>query len=78
MYPTTSWRRQDVFFLADSLRRGRPFAEVAGFLSRSEDEVREKAEELGITKDRAAPGRAEPHKSPFARNAGWKTRQRAG
>jgi hypothetical protein len=57
MYPTTSWRRQDLFFLANSLRSGRSLAEVAGFLLRSEDEVREKAEELGITK---VKGRARP------------------
>jgi hypothetical protein len=48
------WCRQDLFFLEDSLRRGNPFAEVAGFLSRR-SEVREKAESLGITQVRAAP-----------------------
>jgi hypothetical protein len=50
MYFATPWRRHDLFFLRESLRSGRPFAEVAGFLSRSENEVREKAEDLGITK----------------------------
>ena len=50
MHPTTPWCRQDLFFLEDSLRSGSSFGEVAGFLSRCEDEVREKAEELGIAK----------------------------
>jgi hypothetical protein len=49
MNPTAPWCRQDLFFLQDSLRSGRSFGEVASFLSRCEDEVRKKAEELGIT-----------------------------
>jgi hypothetical protein len=36
------------FFLEDSLRRGRSPAEVAGFLSRRTEDVREKAKELGL------------------------------
>jgi hypothetical protein len=37
--------RADLFFLKDTLRRGMSLAEVASFLRRSEDEVREKAKE---------------------------------
>jgi hypothetical protein len=50
MLPTSSWCRQDLFFMADSIRRGSSFGEVAGFLSRTEEEVRRKAEELGLNK----------------------------
>jgi hypothetical protein len=48
MHSAVPWCNQDLFFLEDSVRRGRSFAEVAGFLCRHEDEVREKAKELGI------------------------------
>jgi hypothetical protein len=48
MLPTSSWCRQDLFFMGDSIRRRSSFGEVAGFLSRTEEEVRQKAEELGI------------------------------
>ena len=41
-----SWLKTDLFFLMASLRRGMSFAEVAAFLRRREDEVREKAREL--------------------------------
>jgi hypothetical protein len=40
-----TWLKADLFFLRDALRRGLSFAEVASFLCRSEDEVREKAKE---------------------------------
>jgi hypothetical protein len=40
-----TWLKADLFFLRDALRRGLFFAEVASFLRRSEDEVREKAKE---------------------------------
>jgi hypothetical protein len=40
------WARADLFFLKDSLERGMSFAEVAGFLRRTADEVREKAKDL--------------------------------
>ena len=43
---TQQWLRSDLLFLSLSLERGMPLAEVAGFLGRNEDEVREKAEEL--------------------------------
>jgi hypothetical protein len=40
------WARADLFFLKDSLERGMSLAEVAGFLRRTTDEVREKAKSL--------------------------------
>jgi hypothetical protein len=40
------WLKSDLLFLKLSLDRGMPVAEVAGFLARTEGEVREKAEEL--------------------------------
>jgi hypothetical protein len=54
MHSTAQWCNQDLFFLADALRRGSSFAEVARFLCRHEDEVREKAKELGIPSVRGA------------------------
>src|SRR5215813_6296976 len=40
------WERADLFFLKDSLERGMSLAEIAGFLGRTVDEVREKAKHL--------------------------------
>ena len=40
------WLKADVFFLLTALEQGMPFAHVAGFLCRTEHEVREKAKEL--------------------------------
>lgn len=40
------WMKSDLLFLSLSLESGMPIADVAGFLARSEGEVREKAEEL--------------------------------
>jgi hypothetical protein len=40
------WARADLFFLKDSLERGLSLAEIAGFLRRTADEVREKAKDL--------------------------------
>jgi hypothetical protein len=40
------WSQADLFFLMDALRRGLSVAQVAGFLGRTEDEVRGKAEKL--------------------------------
>jgi hypothetical protein len=40
------WSRTDLFFSMHALEHGMSFAEVAGFLSRTEDEVREKVKEL--------------------------------
>jgi hypothetical protein len=38
-----TWLRADLLFLRDALARGMSFAEVAGFLGRTEEEVRQKA-----------------------------------
>jgi hypothetical protein len=38
--------------LRDSLEHGRSFAEIAGFLRRNENDVREKAKELKLTDER--------------------------
>ena len=43
------WVNGDLFFLRNSLEHGMSFAEVAGFLRRTEDEVREKAQELKLS-----------------------------
>jgi hypothetical protein len=40
------WPRGDLFFLEDSLERGMSLVEIAGFLGRTADEVREKAKDL--------------------------------
>ena len=40
------WSPSDLLFLQDALKRGMTHAEVAGFLSRDEDEVREKAKQM--------------------------------
>ena len=40
------WARADLFFLKDSLERRMSLAEIAGFLGRTADEVREKAKAL--------------------------------
>jgi hypothetical protein len=44
--PGGRWTSADLFFLRDSLRHGMSVLEVAGFLRRTEDEVRQKAKEL--------------------------------
>jgi hypothetical protein len=43
------WSPWDLFFLRDALERGMTCAEVAGFLSRGEAEVRKKAKQLKIS-----------------------------
>jgi hypothetical protein len=43
--PSEPWVKAGLFFLKHSLARGMTYAEVAGFLGRSEDEVRHKAED---------------------------------
>jgi hypothetical protein len=40
------WDGQDLLFLKDALQRGMSHAEAAGFLGRTEEEVRAKAETL--------------------------------
>ena len=39
------WLKSDLLFLKASLARGMSYADVAGFLGRTEEEVRRKAEE---------------------------------
>ena len=53
MMPTTAnqsqteyWVPSDLLFLKLALEHGMTFGEVAGFLSRDEDEVRKKAEQM--------------------------------
>jgi hypothetical protein len=41
-----TWTKSDLLFLIDALERGMSFIELAGFLRRREDEVRDKAREL--------------------------------
>jgi hypothetical protein len=53
------WSPSDLFFLQDALNRGMTCADVAGFLSREEDEVRKKAS-ADICRTMAAHG-----SSPF-------------
>ena len=43
------WSPADLLFLIDARRRGLSDAQVAEFLGRTENEVRQKAKELGIT-----------------------------
>jgi hypothetical protein len=56
------WSEMDVADLANSLAYGDTFAQVASFLCRDEDEVRQKAKELGLIekrpKQKAPPKRA--------------------
>jgi hypothetical protein len=40
------WPPSDLFFLNHALEHGMTHAEVAGFLSRDEDEVRKKAKQM--------------------------------
>src|SRR3954449_6627016 len=40
----TPWERADLFFLCDALARGMSIQDLAGFLNRSVDEVRQQAD----------------------------------
>jgi hypothetical protein len=42
------WLSSDLFFLKAALEQGMTCAEVAGFLSRDEDQVRNKAKQMKI------------------------------
>ena len=42
------WSEADISDLTNELAHGRTMAETASFLCRDEDEVRQKAEELGL------------------------------
>jgi hypothetical protein len=39
-----TWERADLFFLGDGLARGMSIQDVAGFLNRPEDEIRQQAD----------------------------------
>jgi hypothetical protein len=45
---SSAWPKTDLLFLTYALKHGMSFAEVAGFLRRTEEQVREKAKELNI------------------------------
>jgi hypothetical protein len=57
--PTQQWLKSDLLFLKLSLESGMGLVEVAGFLARSEKEVREKAKEVGLPNGEGAPGSVE-------------------
>jgi hypothetical protein len=42
------WEKSDLFFLRDAVQRGVPYAKIAGFLGRTEAEVREKSRALRL------------------------------
>jgi hypothetical protein len=46
---SSEWTSADLFFLADTLRRGMSVDRVAGFLNRSPAEVRVKAREVKVS-----------------------------
>jgi hypothetical protein len=50
------WAKADLLFLKDSLQRGMSLVEIAGFLRRTADEVREKAKDLNrwVSRNRGA------------------------
>jgi hypothetical protein len=66
-----SWPRADLFFMKDALDRGMSSAEVAGFLGRTEEEVREQS---GQASKRRAPGFVQD-KRGAARNIGLRVRR---
>jgi hypothetical protein len=50
-----AWAKADLFFLTDALDRRISLAEVAAFLGRTEEEVREKAERISEKRTRGRP-----------------------
>jgi hypothetical protein len=44
--PGEHWDTADLFFLENAVARGMSFSEVAGFLCRTEEEVRERSKSL--------------------------------
>jgi hypothetical protein len=48
--PTGMPQTDNLFFLKDALARGMSLGDIAGFLSRTEEEVQEKARELSERK----------------------------
>jgi hypothetical protein len=49
-----AWSKPDLFFLRDALTRGMSIAAVAGFLGRTEDEVRAQADAIGYQEPSSA------------------------
>jgi hypothetical protein len=45
---TAAWTKADLIFLMDALKHGVTHADVASFLGRSEDEVRDRAKALKL------------------------------
>jgi hypothetical protein len=62
IHPGAPWSKQDLFFLKDSLRQGWSFVEVASFLRKDEDHVREKAKE----RERTGRQGRKPHRPTSA------------
>jgi hypothetical protein len=48
--PGELWDKADLLFLESAVARGMPFSEVAGFLCRTEEEVRERSKSLHARK----------------------------
>jgi hypothetical protein len=44
--PGEHWDKADLLFLESAVAQGMPFSEVAGFLCRTEEEVRERSKSL--------------------------------
>jgi predicted transcriptional regulator len=42
------WEKVDLFFLRDAVKSGMPYAKIAGFLGRTEADVREKSRALKL------------------------------
>jgi len=63
------WTDADLFFLKDALARGMSLGDIAGFLSRTEEEVQEKARELSERKWAGAPPAADGASSSTRRSA---------
>jgi len=55
--PTQPWLKSDLLFLTLSLDSGMSCIEVAGFLGRREDEVRDKARKLGANLPEPPPAK---------------------
>jgi hypothetical protein len=46
--PLREWSKMELFSLRNRIEHGRTVAHIAGFLRRAEQEVRDKAAELGL------------------------------
>ena len=54
------WSEMDISDLTNELAHGRTFPQTAIFLCRDEDEVWQKAKELGLVESPAAPANSNP------------------